>query len=116
MEKVVHWGSDSPRTGLILYKPAGGCGHLLVHPEPDPEGHPQGVPPPGRRAVGAPLVGALPGDLPTQGRVYGPAPASFGFTFVFAEGGGRTHTPLTRNRLLRPARLPFRHFGTGDLA
>src|SRR5262249_5399102 len=24
-----------------------------------------------------------------------------------AEGGGRTHTPLARNRLLRPARLPI---------
>src|SRR6266852_4782696 len=33
-----------------------------------------------------------------------------------AEGGGRTHTPLAGNRLLRPARLPFRHFGTGGLA
>src|SRR5829696_1516761 len=30
-------------------------------------------------------------------------------------GGGRTLTPLTRHRLLRPARLPFRHSPAGRI-
>lgn len=33
-----------------------------------------------------------------------------------ADGGTRTHTPLTEKRILSPLRLPFRHIGLENIA